>query len=81
MQPAQTLTLEALTPGSESQIAEVQGERSFQRRLFDLGFVPGTSITLIRKAILGDPLEVKLRGYHLAIRKKDARKILLRGLR
>ena len=81
MQTEQTVTLEDLAPGSQAAIAGVRGEKSFQQRLYDLGFVPGTPVTLIRKAFLGDPLEVKLRGYHLAIRKTDARKILLQGLR
>ena len=76
-----TTTLEDLKPGSEALIAQVQGEKSFQQRLFDLGLVPGTAIKLIRKAMFGDPLEIRLRGYHLAIRRNDARKILLQGLR
>ncbi len=73
-------TLEDLPPGGTATIAQVQGETSFQQRLWDLGFLPGTQVTLIRRALLRDPLEVRLRGYHLALRRNDARKILLEGL-
>ena len=76
-----TKTLEDLAPGGSATIARIDGEISFQQRLFDLGFLPGTTITLIRRALLRDPLEVRLRGYHMAIRKSDARKILLEVLR
>ena len=81
MQPPETITLEDLTPGANALVASVGGEQDFRQRLSDLGFLPGTPITLIRKALFGDPLEVRLRGYHLAIRKEDARKVLLSGLR
>ena len=75
------MTLEDLKPGVQASVREVQGEESFQQRLFDLGFLPGTPIVLLRKAPWGDPLEVKLRGYRLALRKKDAGKVLLHELR
>lgn len=81
MQPTETITLEKLKPGTNALVAGVDGEDVFRSRLSDLGFLPGTPITLIRKALFGDPIEVRLRGYHLAIRKKDAKKVLLTGLR
>ncbi len=75
-----TITLGDLAPGLSATVQAVEGEDDFRQRLFDLGFLPGTLLKLIRKAPLGDPLQVNLRGYHLAIRKKDARKILLNPL-
>lgn len=46
-------------------------------RMREMGLIAGTPITLIRTAPLGDPLEIKLRGYHLTIRKGDAAQILV----
>jgi Fe2+ transport system protein FeoA len=40
-------------------------------RLADLGLVPGTSVTLVRRAPLGDPLEIELRGFRLCVRAAD----------
>lgn len=46
-------------------------------RLREMGLLSGTSITLIRAAPLGDPLEIKVRGYHLTLRKSEAEHILV----
>ncbi len=50
----------------------VGGERSFRRRLLELGVVPGVSITVRQVAPLGDPLELRIRGCSLSIRKNEA---------
>jgi len=54
-----------------------QGNQILQDRLMELGIVPGTKVLLKRFAPLGDPLEIVVRGYSLAIRKEDARQILI----
>ncbi|HRK61239.1 MAG TPA: FeoA family protein [Candidatus Omnitrophota bacterium] len=54
-----------------------QGNSLLQERLMELGIVPGTRVLLKRFAPLGDPLEIIVRGYSLAIRKEDARQILV----
>jgi len=46
-------------------------------RLREMGLLPGTPITLVRTAPLGDPLEIKVRGYHLTLRKSEAEHILV----
>jgi ferrous iron transport protein A len=46
-------------------------------RLREMGLLPGTRITLVRTAPLGDPLEIKVRGYHLTLRKIDAAHVLV----
>jgi ferrous iron transport protein A len=46
-------------------------------RLREMGLLPGTPITLIRAAPLGDPLEIKVRGYHLSLRKSEAAHVLV----
>ena len=66
-----------LPVGSTAVVEGLEGEPSFQKRLADLGLIPGISIRFIRKAPFGDPIEIELRGYRLAIRKADAQKILV----
>jgi len=46
-------------------------------RLMEFGLIPGTEIELVRFAPLGDPIDIKVRGFHLTIRKEDAALILL----
>lgn len=53
-------------------IVAVGGERAYRRRLLELGLVPGTPITLLRVAPLGDPLELEVRGACLSIRRGEA---------
>ena len=50
----------------------VAGEGRVRRRLFDMGITPGAKVVLRKKAPLGDPLEVTLRGYELTLRKGEA---------
>jgi len=46
-------------------------------RLREMGVLPGTSVTLVRTAPLGDPIEIKVRGYNLSLRKSEAAHILV----
>jgi len=46
-------------------------------RLREMGLLPGTSLTLVRAAPLGDPLEIKVRGYNLTLRKTEAAHVLV----
>lgn len=67
---------------SEFKISEVgtikfvEGEGRVRRRLFDMGITPGASVILRKKAPLGDPLEITLRGYELTLRKGEADLVL-----
>jgi Fe2+ transport system protein FeoA len=56
-------------------IQRVGGERSFRRRLMELGLVPGTQVTLVAVAPLGDPLKLRVRGCDLSIRRREAQAI------
>ncbi len=58
--------------GQSGRIRAVNGEGRIRRRLFDMGITPGCEILLKKKAPLGDPLEVTLRGYELTLRKSEA---------
>ena len=64
------LTLFAV--GESGVIKSVSGEGRIRRRLFDMGVTPGANVTLRKKAPLGDPLEVTIRGYELTLRKEEA---------
>ena len=58
--------------GKSGTIKRVLGEGKVRRRLFDMGITPGCEIYLRKKAPLGDPIEVSLRGYELTLRKDEA---------
>ena len=63
--------------GETGLIKKVEGEGRFRRRLFDMGVTPGATVYLRKKAPLGDPLEVTIRGYELTLRKDEAQLVVL----
>lgn len=65
-------TLDKFEIGETGQIIKVDGEGRIRRRLFDMGVTPGAEVILRKKAPLGDPLEVTIRGYELTLRKSEA---------
>lgn len=69
--------LSAFEIGETGQVIKVEGEGRVRRRLFDMGITPGTEIFLRKKAPLGDPLEVTIRGYELTLRKDEAVLVLM----
>lgn len=56
-------------------VDQVGGERSFRRRLLELGLVPGTKVQVVAVAPLGDPLKLLVRGSNLSIRRAEAQQI------
>ena len=64
--------LDEFIVGETGLIKMVEGEGRIRRRLFDMGVTPGATVYLRKKAPLGDPLEVTLRGYELTLRKGEA---------
>jgi len=69
------MTLEALPVGKTAMITAVGGEGALRCRLLDMGLIPGTAVTVRKIAPMGDPIEIRLRGYELTIRMEDAKKI------
>ena len=67
-----TRSLKELKPGEKGKIAKVGGMGSIHRRLLDMGVVSGSDVEMERVATLGDPIEVKVKGYHLTLRKEEA---------
>ena len=58
--------------GEHGVVAAVQGEGRIRRRLFDMGVTPNATVTMRKRAPLGDPIEVTLRGYELTLRLSEA---------
>ncbi|MBR4942344.1 MAG: ferrous iron transport protein B [Clostridia bacterium] len=69
------MTLKDLTPGSSCTVTWVGGEGANRQHFLDMGLIPGTHITLIKYAPMGDPMELYLHGYELTLRLEDAAKI------
>lgn len=66
------ITLNDLAIGSTGTILRVNGVGKIRRRLFDMGLTPGAEVFVRKRAPLGDPLEITLRGYELTLRKDEA---------
>ncbi|MCI5745695.1 MAG: ferrous iron transport protein A [Erysipelotrichaceae bacterium] len=70
-------SLDNFKVGDKGVVTMVNGEGKLRRRLFDMGITPGAQIILKKKAPLGDPIEITLRGYELTLRKSEACLVLL----
>lgn len=68
-------TLSGLGCGDQALVCGVGGPRPLARRLMEMGLLPGTEVTLVRRAAMGDPLEVRLRDYHLSVRLSEGQAI------
>ena len=69
------MTLDELKPGTKGRITAVGGEGELRLRLLDMGLIPRTEVTLMKVAPMGDPIEIRVRGYELTLRVSDAKKI------
>ncbi len=72
--------LDELGRGQSATVLHVGGRPSTRRRLLELGVVRGETITLMRTAPLGDPLEYVIKGYHLSLRRREAATITVQTL-
>jgi ferrous iron transport protein A len=70
-------TLNNLRPGEKARIIKVLSKGTVRRKLMDMGLVPGSEIEVIRTAPLGDPIEFRIKGYSLSIRKQEAVNIVV----
>lgn len=69
------MTLDKLPIGEKAVITNVGGEGALRCRLLDMGLIPRTTVEVRKVAPMGDPIELRIRGYELTIRKEDAKKI------
>jgi len=74
-------TLSKLPPGIDARVLVINGEDVISRRLMEMGMVPGVSVRLIKSAPFGDPIEVRILGYNLAIRRNEADSVEVELLR
>ncbi|MGQ0614701.1 MAG: FeoA family protein [Planctomycetaceae bacterium] len=73
--PPECATLDTLRPGDRCIVRAIEGAGQGRRRLLEMGFVAGTELRIVRIAPLGDPMQVTLRGYHLSLRRAEARTV------
>jgi DtxR family Mn-dependent transcriptional regulator len=70
-------TLKELKPGEKGKVIKIKGKGNLKKRLLDMGIVPGAEIKLEKVAPLGDPVDILIKGYHLSLRKDEAKDILI----
>ena len=74
------MTLDELQVGKDAVIQSVGGEGALRRHFLDMGLIPGTEVTLMKVAPMGDPVELRIRGYELTLRKADAARIEIQDI-
>ena len=69
----QACSLNTLGAGCCGFVVSVGGDAELRRRLLEMGFCNGANVEVIRRAPMGDPIEFRLRGYHLSLREEQAK--------
>lgn len=69
------MKLKDLKREDKAKIISIEGDLVFKKKILDMGLTKGTVIEVIKTAPLGDPVDIKVRGYQLSIRKKDGERI------
>lgn len=64
--------LSELPVGGAGDVLAVAGEPAMRVRLLEMGLIPGTRVSVLKRAPMGDPLELRVRGYHLSLRRAEA---------
>jgi ferrous iron transport protein A len=75
--PAALQPLTSVNAGTTATVAEINVPPGSRARLMEMGLLVGTPVELVRFAPLGDPVEIKVRGYNLTLRKCEAEQILV----
>ncbi len=70
-------SLRDLKPGEKAIVCKVSGSGPIRRRILDMGILPGSEVQMERYAPMGDPVEIKIKGYYLSLRKNEAATIIL----
>ncbi len=72
-----TITLANLEIGAQGIVKTVLGKGAISKRLMEMGIVPGVAIKVVKAAPFGDPIEIRVRGYHLAMRRTEAESVVI----
>ncbi len=75
------MKLSELSKGMSAKVTKVGGDGPLRHHLINMGLIPGTVVTLVKVAPMGDPIEILIRGYSLTLRKAEAEKILVDDIR
>ena len=75
---AEVQPITSMRAGMNATVAEIRVSPDQRGRLLEMGLLVGTPVELVRYAPLGDPVEIKVRGYYLSLRKADADQIWVR---
>ncbi len=71
------IPLDSLKPGEEAIIRSFASNTAANNSLMEMGLTPGTRVKLVKFAPLGDPMELNVRGYHLSVRRSEAKHVLI----
>ena len=75
------LRLDHLEIGKDAVVASVDADdQALRQHILDMGLTPGTEVTMMKYAPMGDPIEIRLRGYELTLRRADAARIVLANI-
>ena len=66
------MTLTNLPVGQNARVISISGQGPVTRRLMEMGVIPGVAIEVVKMAPFGDPIEIRVRGYSLAMRRNEA---------
>lgn len=72
-------TIAHLAAGSEARLVRIGGERSFRRRLMELGLLPGSMVRVVRRADVGGVLELEVRRSRVTVRSSEAGELMVEG--
>lgn len=76
---ANSSTLAQVPIGEEAQVLSIEGNTQISKRLMEMGIIPGVSVKVIKTAPFGCPMEIRVKGYHLALRKGEAETIQVKS--
>ena len=69
-----------MLPKQKARISKLSGNMRLRRKLMDMGMLPGVLIEIVRNAPLGDPMDIKIKGYHISLRRSEAAHISVEDL-
>ncbi len=72
-----TKRLNELKPKDTGRIKKIEEAGSLKKKLLDMGIIPGSPFEIVKLAPLGDPVDIKIKGYHLSLRKEEAKSIII----